>query len=209
MKNLTLLLSLLVLTACQSNSTPEITMPVEPKNAGPQTVEVGSVVLELNEKNIADLRAQESINDQFIWLYRTFIRFLDRTDNVVGPDENKNGIRDDIEAFIDALQVEEPIRNAIKQSAHQAQENLYYDFSIESAENIKLAREIASKFEKVVACKRYVGMAMEEVIETSKTMVSLTYNSQNRTIAFLKYNRLLDGFVSTPLHPKAEYCETY
>ncbi len=43
---------------------------------------------------------------------------LDRSDSLTGTDENNDGIRDDIEAFIDALEVTEPVRKALKQNAH-------------------------------------------------------------------------------------------
>lgn len=64
-----------------------------------------------------ELKSQPTINDQFAILYNKFDYTLDRRDSLPGPDENKDGIRGDIEAFINALELSEPVRNALKQNA--------------------------------------------------------------------------------------------
>lgn len=66
---------------------------------------------------VKELKSQPTINDQFAILYNKFDYTLDRRDSLPGPDENKDGIRGDIEAFINALELSEPVRNALKQNA--------------------------------------------------------------------------------------------
>ncbi|MBL4831064.1 MAG: chromosome partitioning protein ParA [Aliivibrio sp.] len=156
---------------------------------------------------IQELQAQPTIDDQLSILYQKFEPMLDRSDSLTGPDDNSDGIRDDIEAFINALEVTEPERNALKQDARQTQENLYYDFSVKTDENEVKAIEIARKYERVVACKDFVGMSIDDLINTSRTVVALTYNTKARTMAYLAYNRILDGTVSTSLKAEARYCE--
>ncbi len=51
-----------------------------------------------------ELKAQRTIDDQLRLLYERF-EPCDRSDSLTGTDANNDGIRDDIEAFIDALEV--------------------------------------------------------------------------------------------------------
>ncbi len=156
---------------------------------------------------IQELQAQPTIDDQLSILYQNFEPLLDRSDSLTRPDDNNDGIRDDIEAFINALEVTEPERNALKQDARQTQENLYYDFSVKTDENELKALKISNKYEKVIACKDFVGIPVRDMTNTSRTIVALTYNTKTRTMAYLAYNRLLDGTVSTSLKAEAKYCE--
>ncbi len=66
---------------------------------------------------VKELKSQPTINDQFAILYNKFDYTLDISDSLPGPDENKDGI----EAFINALEVSEPVRNALKQNARYIQ----------------------------------------------------------------------------------------
>jgi len=156
---------------------------------------------------IQELKDQPTIDDQFSILYDKFEPILDRSDSLTGPDENADGIRDDIEAFIDALEVTEPVRKALKQDAKQTQENLYHDFSEKNDANIDKAIEISDKFLSVIACKKFVGIPVDDRINTSRTIEALTYNTKSRTMAYLTYNHLLDGSVSISLPAEEEYCE--
>ncbi|EMR34360.1 hypothetical protein [Vibrio harveyi] len=158
-------------------------------------------------KLVEELKAQPTIDDQFALLYRKFDYTLDRSDSLTGRDENKDGIRDDIEAFINALEVSEPVRNALKQDARQTQKNLYYDWSEKTEANIDKAMAIGDEYDKVIACKDFVGIPVDDLIETSKTIRALTYNTKARTMAYLAYNHLQDGAVSTLLPAEEKYCE--
>lgn len=167
----------------------------------------GTTQIEKNQELTALLQSKDTVDEQFGVLYEEYEHLLDRSDSLPGPDENDDGIRDDIEAFIDALEVSEPVRNALKQNARQTQENLYYDFSEATDSNIDKAYEISRKYDKVLACKDFLGMSVDDSINTSETITSLTYNTKARTMAYLAYNHLLDGSVSTLLDAKEEYCE--
>ncbi|TOL49087.1 chromosome partitioning protein ParA, partial [Vibrio parahaemolyticus] len=52
-----------------------------------------------------------------------------------------------------------------------------------------------------------VGIPVDDSIDTSKTIRALTYNTKARTIAYLAYNHLQDGSVSTSLSAEKQYCE--
>lgn len=136
-------------------------------------------------------------------LYDRFEHTLDRSDSLTGPDENNDGIRDDIENFINLLEVTDPVRNAIKQNARQFQINLYHDWNDDSDENVVKAWRMGDEYEKVLACKKFVGIDIDDNINTSKTLRALTYNTKARTMHFLSYNRLQDGAYSVSLPAEA------
>ncbi|WP_440889483.1 chromosome partitioning protein ParA [Vibrio sp. WZ-1] len=191
------LLALLVLSGCnQQNTTPS-----EPNHNHQHQS------FKKTPKLVEELKAQPTIDDQFALLYRKFDYTLDRSDALTGRDENKDGIRDDIEAFINALEVSEPVRSALKQNARYSQKNLYHDWSEKTEANIDKAMAIGDEYDKVIACKDFVGIPVDDLIETSKTIRALTYNTKARTMAYLAYNHLQDGAVSTSLPAEEKYCE--
>ncbi len=172
-------------------------------------VEQPSVIshIEKTPELVAELKAQETIDDQLRLLYERFESMLDRSDSLTGTDANNDGIRDDIEAFIDALEVTEPVRKALKQNAHYAQESLHHDWGKKTNVNIRKALDISHKYGKVIACKEFVGIDVDDRINTSNTITALTYNTKARTMAYLAYNHLLDGSVSTSLKAEEQHCE--
>ncbi|EGU29507.1 hypothetical protein VIBRN418_14836 [Vibrio sp. N418] len=153
------------------------------------------------------LKEQPTIDDQFKVLYDRFKHTLDRSDSLTGPDEDNNGIRDDIENFINLLQVTDPVRNAIKQNARQFQINLYHDWSDDSDENVVKAWRMSDGFLKVIACQDFVGIDIDDSINIAKTLTALTYNTKARTMNFIAYNHLQDGSSSVLLPAEAQYCE--
>ncbi|MDA0128505.1 chromosome partitioning protein ParA [Vibrio sp. MarTm2] len=198
MKKLSLLL-MLVLSGCNSSSGGggSVSEPVVPSTAD----------IELTPQLIDQLKSQPTIDDQLGILYDKFEPLLDRSDSLVGVDANEDGIRDDIEAFIDALQISEPERRAIKQNARYSQEILSHDYSEKTRENKRKAYEIARKYDIVIACKDYVGIPLDDAINTSRTITALTYNTKSRTMAYLTYNKVLSGLAFTSLDSEAKHCE--
>lgn len=194
MKRIITLLSIAVLTGCNTSDKPSTSIPQN------------SEIVKTPEL-IEELKSQPTIDDQFSVLYDKFEPILDRTDSLTGPDENNDGIRDDIGAFIDALEVEEPVRKALKQNARYTQENLYHDWSEKNEGNIVKAMRMGDKYLKVMACEEFVGIPTRDGTNISKTITALTYNTKARTMAYLAYSHLQDGSVSTLLPAEAQYCE--
>ncbi|HAS8531234.1 TPA: chromosome partitioning protein ParA [Vibrio vulnificus] len=185
---------------CNSSSDSRSTSP-SPASATP------SIQIEKTDELIATLKSQKTINDQLMVIYERYEPLLDRSDSLTGPDTNQDGIRDDIEAFIDVLEVTEPVRKALKQDARSAQENISYDFSDKAESSVSKATEISKKFDQALACYEFVGVEVDDIINSSRLLMSLTYNTKKRTLAFLSYNRLLNGSTSVMLAPEATYCE--
>ncbi|HAT8542770.1 chromosome partitioning protein ParA [Vibrio vulnificus] len=188
------------IAGCYSSGESRSTSP-SPATATP------SIQIEKTDELIATLKSQKTINDQLMVIYERYEPLLDRSDSLTGADTNQDGIRDDVEAFIDALEVTEPIRNALKQDARSAQENISYDFSDKTEPSISKATEISKKFDRALACYEFVGIEVDDIINSSRLLMSLTYNTKKRTLAFLSYNRLLNGSTSVMLAPEAMYCE--
>ncbi|EGQ7965072.1 chromosome partitioning protein ParA [Vibrio vulnificus] len=185
---------------CNSSSDSRSTSP-SPASATP------SIQIEKTDELIATLKSQKTINDQLMVIYERYEPLLDRSDSLTGPDTNQDGIRDDIEAFIDALEVTEPVRNVLKQKARYSQEAISHDFESATDENERLSYKISEKYNKVLACYDYLKVSVEDSTQISRTVRALTYNTKARTLAYLAYNRLLNGTGSTLLSPEEKYCE--
>ncbi|MCU8503757.1 chromosome partitioning protein ParA [Vibrio vulnificus] len=185
---------------CNSSSDSRSTSP-SPASA------TSSIQIEKTDELIATLKSQKTINDQLKVIYERYEPLLDRSDSLTGPDTNQDGIRDDIGAFIDALEVAEPVRNVLKQKARYSQEAISHDFESATDENERLSYKISEKYNKVLACYDYLKVPVEDSTQISRTVRALTYNTKARTLAYLAYNRLLNGTGSTLLSPEEKYCE--
>ncbi|POC02903.1 chromosome partitioning protein ParA [Vibrio vulnificus] len=185
---------------CNSSGDSRSTSP-SPASATP------SIQIEKTDELIATLKSQKTINDQLMVIYERYEPLLDRSDSLTGPDTNQDGIRDDIEAFIDALEVTEPVRNVLKQKARYSQEAISHDFESATDENERLSYKISEKYNKVLACYDYLKVSVEDSTQISRKVRALTYNTKARTLAYLAYNRLLNGTGSKLLSPEERYCE--
>ncbi|HFQ5443234.1 TPA: chromosome partitioning protein ParA [Vibrio vulnificus] len=188
------------IAGCNSSDDSRSTSP-SPASATP------SIQIEKTDELIATLKSQKTINDQLMVIYERYEPLLDRSDSLTGPDTNQDGIRDDVEAFIDALEVAEPVRNVLKQKARYSQEAISHDFESATDENERLSYKISEKYNKVLACYDYLKVPVEDSTQISRTVRALTYNTKARTLAYLAYNRLLSGTGSTLLSPEEKYCE--
>ncbi|CAH7001497.1 Chromosome partitioning protein ParA [Vibrio chagasii] len=199
MKNgLVCTLAVMLIVGCKESNEPNETAVEQPSAISH---------IEKTPELVAELKVQETIDDQLRLLYERFEPMLDRSDSLTGTDVNKDGIRDDIEAFIDALEVTEPARKALKQNARYSQENLYHDFSKKTKTNIDKAMAMGNRYNKVIACKKFVGIPVRDRTNTGKTIRALTYNTKARTMAYLAYSHLQDGAISASLKAEAKYCE--
>ncbi|QIA65022.1 chromosome partitioning protein ParA [Vibrio astriarenae] len=192
MKLLTIMLILFSIIGCKSEHS-----EVEKSNASK---------IALSDEMIAELKSKSRVTEQLDYIYKHYHHLLDRSDNLAGIDINKNGIRDDIEDYIDNLQVDEPTKHLVKQFAHAFQKPMLHDFNDDTHESKILARKIAKLHTKAHACQAYMNISIDNLNVTDK-LTSLTYNTKERTLAYLRYNSLLSGGVYTLLPAKGEYCE--
>lgn len=148
-----------------------------------------------------------SFSEQFDILYEKYSDIIDTNDDLAGPDEDGDGVRDDISAFIDAMVESEEIKLAIKQEARIYHRVMINEFLGKPEEILESAYEIALLGLSTAACYEYRGLTLEEEREVSSILEKLTFNTKERIIAYIRYNKLLDGTSYTLLQPEESHCE--
>jgi hypothetical protein len=128
---------------------------------------------------------------------------LDRTDTIAGIDENGNGIRDDIENYINANYPNEGHRKAVLQFAKTMQDKLLVDVSDMIAVkqvSIKSSRDMHCIFLRFDATKgdENPSIAWEKIR-------SMTTNTKVRLRAYLDFNKALEGMAFSL--PTGDTCE--
>jgi hypothetical protein len=118
---------------------------------------------------------------------------LDRSNDIAGPDANKNGVRDDIEAWINTLNVTEPQRKALMQSARSLQQTLLVDLDDNTA--------VQRVGEGLMASTKCSGDRFEPSREKSYPLTdkieAMTANTRTRTERYIRYNKASSGSVTT------------
>lgn len=132
------------------------------------------------------------------------IPVLDRTDSLAGIDENNNGIRDDIENYINKNYQNENIRKAAYQMARAFQNTLLVD----KEDNVAV-RSVSREVSRAISCTYNTYRSNSDINGTpsqlTETLESLTTNTKQRLIEYLRYNKALDGTASSL--PKGDACE--
>ncbi|WP_374572899.1 hypothetical protein [Acinetobacter sp.] len=117
---------------------------------------------------------------------------LERTDTVKGIDADKNGIRDDIDAYIQKTYPSEEQQKAVSQYARSLQASLSVDkadkIAVKAITNEK-ARAISCIFEKIPNGKSPNG---DRVV---KEILSMTTNTRQRLFEYIALDKALDGAV--------------
>jgi hypothetical protein len=129
---------------------------------------------------------------------------LDRSDNLTGVDDNQNGIRDDIEKYINKNYSDEGQRKALFQDAKVMQESLLIDITDMIAVKkigIQQSRSIHCIFSKF----KSTDVSDQNPSIISKKIESMTANTKERLKAYLRYNKALDGTAWTL--PRGDTCE--
>lgn len=118
---------------------------------------------------------------------------LDRSDTLLGADANNNGIRDDIENYINSLQEVKPNqKNALMQLAYSLNYSLSPECLPTEKDCIIRAMEM---FDRAGNCTR--ELFDNHTLETQyyKTLKAFTYNTKKRFDWFMKTNDTADGMM--------------
>ena len=117
---------------------------------------------------------------------------LDRTDTVAGIDADQNGIRDDIDAYIQKTYPTEEQRKAVSQYARSLQASLLVDLenkiTVKAATNTT-SRAISCIFKKVPSGNSPNGGSVVEEI------LGVTTNTKQRLLQYIALDKALDGTV--------------
>ena len=120
---------------------------------------------------------------------------LDRTHTLGGIDDDQDGIRDDIEGYIDTHY--EPLRAPARQLAAALQASLLVD-----REDPKALGDVALQIARAVDCVDASGFKIQNKPDDPDVLDELqaiTANTKLRMTAYMLFNQALDGTLSFPL----------
>ncbi len=127
---------------------------------------------------------------------------LNRDNTIEGPDTNHNGVRDDIEAYIESLPDTPEQKAALRQDARAMNAAMTVDVTDQKA-----LEEVSLKIRKSVRClgRKYTkhGVSTKKGKEIEAFMV----NTKERFIAYQKYNIARSGSVSSSLPWSEDGCD--
>ena len=130
-----------------------------------------------------------------------FIPQLDRGTSLTATDANSNGVRDDIETFIAKTYSTEPRRAAALQTAKALQQALVVNLADPTAEKV-VDRQISYGINCIY--KQFADNSPHPARVTQE-LESVTTNTKERLLAYLQFNKALDG-TSSAL-PQGDTCE--
>jgi len=116
---------------------------------------------------------------------------LDRTNSIVGVDSNSNGIRDDIDGYISKSSYTGDQKKALNQVSKGFQSSLTVDIT-----DMQAVKKVSKDIGKGIDCvfsKVGVDAVDKSAGKVVQELESLTTNTKARLLAYLKYNKALDG----------------
>jgi hypothetical protein len=125
---------------------------------------------------------------------------LDRSADIAGPDANNNGVRDDIEAWIGTLEVTEPQRKALMQSAKSLQQTLLVDLSDKDA-----VQRVGEGLMASTNCGGDRFTPFEKFYALDNKIEAMTANTRQRAERYMQYNKARSG--SSTTLPNYDTCE--
>ena len=118
---------------------------------------------------------------------------LDRSTDLKGPDQNLNGVRDDVEAWINAQPITDVQKKAAIQNAEAFQKTLFVDLADKAALQVVGDGLMASTF-----CLADVyEPKMEEGFKLASKIEALTFNTKQRAMRYIQYNKARSGSVTS------------
>ena len=125
---------------------------------------------------------------------------LDRSSDIAGPDANANGVRDDIEAWINAQPVNDGQRKALMQKAKSLQMTLGVDLNDQAA---------LQKTDDGLAASSNCGLTQFSPYATFSRLAgkieAMTANTKERAARYIQYNAARSG--SSGTFPSGNTCE--
>jgi hypothetical protein len=116
---------------------------------------------------------------------------LDRSTSIPGPDANKNGVRDDIEAYVAALPITTVQKAAAMQHAKVFQQTLTVDLEDKAALD-----RIGALNARAINCEVDVFMPKyQDGFDLGSKLEAMTANTKERAKQYLAYNKAVSGSV--------------
>ncbi len=126
---------------------------------------------------------------------------LNRDNTIIGLDTNHNGVRDDIDAYIDSLSDSPEQKAALRQDARVINEAMTVD-----VKDQKALEAVSLKIERAVSCidRKYDDKTSSKKL---KEIEAFMVNTKERFIAYQKYNMARSGSVSSSLPWSEDGCD--
>lgn len=131
------------------------------------------------------------------------IPMLERNATLEGVDDNKNGVRDDIDHYIQKKYSKKDHVSAMTQMAISMQQSLIVDINDGIA--VKKANQKVVEAINCIYSKFDRTAGDEQPANAAKIIESLTTNTKQRLLAYLAYNKALDG--TSWSTPEGNTCE--
>lgn len=114
---------------------------------------------------------------------------LDRSSSIAGPDANRDGIRDDINRWIDTQPYSQPEKQAVAQLAVTLQQSL-----LVNAKNKEEARRVMEAISKAMDCVRSTyGPESPKPPQIASHLEAITANTKERAMQYIQFNSALHG----------------
>lgn len=125
---------------------------------------------------------------------------LDRSSDIAGPDANGNGVRDDIEAWINIQPANDGQRKALMQKARSLQQTLSVDLKNQLA---------LQQVDDGLAASSNCGLIQFSPYATFSQLAgkieAMTANTKERAVRYMQYNAARSG--SSTTLPNSDTCE--
>ncbi|CAH6886412.1 hypothetical protein VCHA50P415_30231 [Vibrio chagasii] len=128
---------------------------------------------------------------------------LEREPTLVGVDNDDNGIRDDIERYIDNNYLELDQKQAVEQYVKALQQTLIIDLTDINA--VKSANRKLSEADHCIYSRFDGSNNSKQPAQVSQELESITTNTKERLLAYLAFARALNG--TSWSIPKGDTCE--
>jgi hypothetical protein len=161
----------------------------------------------LSEQDRQVLKSASTTKEQLTYLYQNFEPILNRDDTLKGVDADENGIRDDIDEFINALVIPENERGFYQQSSRHLQTVFDYDYSGGTEIDTEIAYAHAVKYDVVINCLIQLNLDWDDAIGSKNLFFTMTINTKLRSQHYASYNKALDGTAYEILEPTGDDCK--
>ena len=135
---------------------------------------------------------------------------LDRSTGIAGPDTDRNGIRDDIDAYIAGLPVSDAIKKAARQVARVQQKSLVID--LKDRVSLLALSDASMASTACMSQTAETGLPVDQQSKASNDgyaitlkVEAITANTPERADRYLAYMGALNGTTTT--YPTGKVCE--
>jgi hypothetical protein len=127
---------------------------------------------------------------------------LDRSASLAGPDVDRNGVRDDVDAYIKKNYTDPKEVAAVMQMAKGMQAAVLVDPKDKAATTL-----VSDNLDRGIQCAIDSFVDHAKASQAMRAIEAITPNTKRRLLAYLAYNHSQDGTVSEDFLPGTNTCD--